>query len=526
LATFTEISVIPDISRITDSPECVMKLVYPLAIALLLAGCGDNPQERFARAQKEFAAHDFRAAQLDLAAAMEAGLADPAVLELHARNALAMGDGIAAKASLDKLPAGGRPVDYVLLQGEAALLRDQPDAALAAVGSDPRAEAHRVRALAWLQKEDSEKAGAEFAAGVGASGPKARLLADYARFKLHAGDTAGAQALAAQALKEDAGSLDAQLVSAQLAVAGGDLAGALSQYDKVIAGWPGNLAAITGKAGVLGDLGRTKDMEAALKLAEGTAGADPNLAFLQARAAAARRDWKAARDILQANETRLAGRDDAALLYGQVLAAMGQGEQARAKLAPLVARDPQNLLARRALAQAQLAAGDAKGATDTLRPLAAIATSDVADLRLLAQAAQKAGDPDAARFAERARFPHPQALAKALADADTAMKARNWGNAIALYERILAVTDGKSALVLNNIAFAQGQVGNKTAALDYAQRALAIDPGNPSIMDTVAMLLVETGGDRNKALSLLRAAAGKAPGNTAIRDHLAQVEKG
>src|SRR6185369_10067095 len=113
------------------------------------------------------------------------------------------------------------------------------------------------------------------------------------------------------------------------------------------------------------------------------------------------------------------------------------------------------------------------------------------DLRLLAQAAQKAGDPDAARFAERARFPHPQALAKALADADTAMKARNWGNAIALYERILAVTDGKSALVLNNIAFAQGQVGNKTAALDYAQRALAIDPGNPSIMDTVAMLLVE-----------------------------------
>lgn len=501
-----------------------MKAFYPLAFALLLVACGDNPQERFARAQKEFASHDFRAAQLNLAAALAANPNDPAVLELHARNALAMGDGVAAKASLEKLPAGKRPADYVLLLGEAALLRGLPDEALAAVGQDPRAEAHRVRAVALLQKEDEAGAALAFAAGAGASGPKARLLADYARFKLHGGDTAGALAVATQALKEDGGSLDALLIDAQLAVARGDLGGALTRFDKVLAAWPGNLAAVTGKAAVLGDLGRTKEMEAALKLAEGSA--DPSIAYLQARAAAARRDWKAARDILQANEERLAGRDEAVLLYGQVLAEMGQGEQARARLQPLLTRDPQNIQVRRALARAQLAAGDAKGAVETLRPLAGSPTSDAADLRLLADAAKKAGDPDAARLAERAKFPQPQALAKALADADTAIKAGNWGNAIALYERILAVTDGKNPLVLNNLAYAQGQVGNKSAALDYAQRALKADPANPSIMDTVAMLLIETGGDRAKALSLLREAAAKAPGNATIKAHLAQVEKG
>jgi len=503
-----------------------MKAMYPLAFAALLAGCSDNPHDRFVRAQKEFAAHDFRSAQLDLAAALAANPADPAALELHARNALAMGDGIAAKSSLEKLRADRRPADFALLLGEAALLRGQADAAMSAVASDDRAEAHRIRALAWLLDEDEAKAATEFAAGVAAAGPKARLLADYARFKLHAGDVPGSRAVAAQALKEDPASLDAMLIDAQLAVATGDLGRALQGYDKLLAVWPTNLAAVSGKAAVLGDLGRTKDMEQTLKLVESRAGADPQVAFLQARAAAARKDWKVARDILQANEAKLADQDGASLLYGQVLSALGQHRLAQARLAPLVSKSPQDLLARRALAKAQLAAGDAKAAVETLRPLAASPLTDAADLRLLAQTAQTAGDPDAGRFAERARFPHPRALAKALADGDAAMRARNWGNAIAIYEQLLAATDGKNPIILNNIAYAQGRVGNKAAALNYAQKALAIDPGNPSIMDTAAMLMLQNGGDRGRALSLLRNAAAKAPGNATIRQHLAQAERG
>ena len=105
------------------------------------------------------------------------------------------------------------------------------------------------------------------------------------------------------------------------------------------------------------------------------------------------------------------------------------------------------------------------------------------------------------------------------------MKARNWGNAIAAYERIMSVTDGRNPLVLNNLAYAQDQVGNKQVALGYALRALKEAPQNPSVMDTAAWLLIQTGGDRARALQLLRAASDKAPQNATIRAHLQAAQR-
>ena len=494
--------------------------------ALSLAACAADPDALLARAGKEYAAHDFKAAQLDLATVLKARPTDARALELHARTALALGDGDGARASLLALPAGGRPADHAELLGEAALLRQQPAEALAAVARAASAEAFRIRAQAALIKGDEAAAEQAFAAGEAAPGPKARLLADHARLRLHHGDAAAAGALVARALKADPASLDAGLVNAQLALATGDLARALAAYDAVGKDWPGNLAALTGKAGVLGDLGRTKEMDEVLALATRAGATEAQLAWLQARSAAARGDWKGARSLLQANAQALAGRTDAALLEAQVLVKLGQPEQARAKALPILTREPGNLAARRIAAEAALAAHDPAGAVAILRPLAARPDALTADLRLLADAARQANDPDAAKLAARARFPGPQELARILAEADTAMKARNWGNAIAAYERILAVTDGTSALVLNNLAFAQGEVGNREVALGYALRALKQAPGNPSVMDTAGWLLFQSGKDKPRALALLRAASVKAPANATIRAHLAAAEQG
>ena len=89
----------------------------------------------------------------------------------------------------------------------------------------------------------------------------------------------------------------------------------------------------------------------------------------------------------------------------------------------------------------------------------------------------------------------------------------------------MAVTDGRNALVLNNLAFAQDQVGNKQVALDYALRALKQAPGNASVMDTAGWLMIQTGGDKARALQLLRTAAQKAPENATIAAHLAAATR-
>ena len=498
-----------------------------LAITLLLAGCGDSPQQRLERAGKAYAAHDYRAARVDLTAVLQTEPGNVAALELAGRTHLAQGDGDGAQAALDMLAATGRkPADMALLMAEAALLRGKGKLALDGVAALSSAEAHRIRALAQLMLGDTLAAAASFARGEKASGEKGRLLADYARFELGRGNRDHAEKLSAQASKMAPGTLDPLLAAAQLAVAKGDLANALAQYELAARGYPGNLAALTGKAAVLGDLGRDREMAAQLEALGETAGGSPAVAYLQARAAAGRKDWRQVRTILQPLESQLATRDDAMLLYAQAQLRLGQTEQARARLEPLHRRAPRHALTALLLAETQLAGDDAKAAVATLRPLAAKPEAAPEVLALIAKAARAAGDPAAATYADRARFPTPQALGSELALGDSALKQGDWKGAAAAYERILAVTDGRNPIVLNNLAYAHSRLDNRTQALGYALRALKLAPDNPSVMDTAGWLLVETGGDRNRALDLLRGAARKAPGNATIRKHLAAAQTG
>lgn len=496
-----------------------------LALALMVGGCGADPKAAAAKARAEYAAHNYLAAQTDLATAIAANPNDAGLIELHARNALAMGDGIAAGASLDKLASLRKPSDFNLLVAEAALLRGQTQDALIALGDDRSAPGLRLRGLALLSQGNKPGAEQALQAALAVDPKHAPTLASLARLKLLNGDTAEARRLADQALTADSHLLDAMLVDGQIATAEGRLGNALAAYAKAGKEYPGNLPALTGQAGLLGDLGRTDELAALLAGFQGVT-TDGTLAYLKARLASAKGDWNAARDILQASEDKLKDRDDAGVLYAQALTHIGQPEQARARLAPMLARHPESVVLRRELGKAQLAGNDAAGAVQTLTPFAQSKTASVEDLRLLAKAAEAAGDPNAAFFAARARYPSPQSLGQALSAADAAMKASNWGNAILAYEQILALTDGRSALVLNNMAWAQSQVGNKDKALQFAQRAIQVAPEDPSVMDTMGWLLHQTGGNRDRALDLLRRAARKAPQNQTIARHLAEAQRG
>jgi len=60
-----------------------------------------------------------------------------------------------------------------------------------------------------------------------------------------------------------------------------------------------------------------------------------------------------------------------------------------------------------------------------------------------------------------------------------------------------------------------GELGD-ASAIEYAKRALKLGPNNPSVLNTVGMLLVKRG-DANEALQYLERAAKLAPNRPALR---------
>lgn len=500
-----------------------MKIALVLPLLLALSACADNPEENLAKARAEFAANDFAAARIHLASYLAVKPEDRAAQLLQVRTLVALGDGHGAEAAIAQL-TGGKPPEGELteLAAEAALLRGVPDVALQLLGNRNGAEAERLRAVAALQKNDSRRAQTHFEASIAAGG-NARAFADYARFHLMNGAVAEAEAMAERAAKVAPDGLDTLLVQGQLAVRRGDLGKALGHYQRAGKLYPGSLAALTGQAAVLGDLGRTDEMQAVLDRAAAIAPRDRTVVFLKARAAAGRKDWAGVRSTLQPVEAEIPQNDPLRLLYAEALMRLGQNELAIAQLRPLVRTMPGNRDAVRLLAEAILSGGDARGALTLIKPFADHPAARREDLELAARAAKAAGDPAAARYAEKAKVPPAQAAGRDMIDGDAAMKAGNWAGAVEAYGRVLAVTDGRNFIALNNLAYAHLMLGNTDQALEASRKALKEAPGNASVIDTAGWVLFKSGKDPKEARRLLQQAAQMAPDNPTIRAHLAEA---
>lgn len=502
-----------------------MNKALVLPVLLALSACGDSPAESLAKARSEYAAHDYAAARIHLAKWLVANPADREALLLQTRTLLALGDGDGAQQALSRLTGGQAPsAEVAELAAEAALLRGVPDLAVELLGQRQSAEAHRLRALAALQDNQSEAAQRHFEAALAAGG-NARTYADYARYHLLAGAPAEAEAMAARAQQAAPDGIDTLLVLGQLAVRRGDLGTALSLYTRAARLYPNSLAPLTGRAGVLGDLGRIDEMAEAIDQAATIAPKHPTVLYLRTRAATARQDWRGVRALVEPLQGTLAPGDPLRVLHGEALLRLGQSEQAIAQLQTVVRAVPGHRAAIKLLGEAMLSRGDARGALATLRPLVDSPAARNDELALAAKAAQASGDPLAARYAARSQQPAVQAAGQDLADADAAMRAGNWAGAAEAYARLLKVTDGRNPLVLNNMAYAQLMLGNQGEARQFASRALKAAPDHASVLDTAGWVLFKTGADRTEALRLLRRASQLAPGNSAIRAHPAEAER-
>lgn len=502
-----------------------MKWTYIALASLAVASCSSSPEEMLAKAKKAYAAHDYAAARLHLAAAADEAPDNREIMLLRARTALALGDGEGAGVMLERLAGGKAPTNTVAeLLAEAALLRNAPEQAVQFVANDKSAEAFRLRALAFLQQQNLDGARGQFRQAV-ATGDNARAFADYARFELMAGDQKAAQELSNRALKIAPGGLDALLVGGQMAAVQGNLALALERYNKANQNYPGNVSARIGQAAVLGDLGRIGEMEKILAGLSSAGVKNSELTYLWVRAAVARKEWSKVRDLVQAVEKDLPQYDPTRLLYGQALLQLKQPELAIAQIAPIARVQPGNRMALQLLAEAQLAAGDAQAALTTFRPVGDSAEARPEELQLMEKIATAAGDPSAQKYRRPSLQPAIKQLGADLAEGDMAMRQGNWAKAVVAYDRILGATDGRNVMVLNNMAYAQLMLGNTSKAVDFAGRAVKLAPSNPSVLDTMGWAMFQAGKNPEEALRILRKASQLAPQNATIKTHLAEAER-
>jgi tetratricopeptide (TPR) repeat protein len=493
--------------------------------ALALPACSGTMQSNLTQAEREFASHDYPAARSHLLALLHSRPNDRTARLLLAKTLVALGDGEGASTALRSLANPAAAAGEVAeLSAEAALLRRRPDEVLTTLNGSSTAEAGRLRGLAALQKGDVAAAVDDFERGLAAGG-NARLFADYSRLHMMSGRMSEAMAMASSANRIAPEGIDTLLIEGELARRRGDRVRALHLFTLGARLYPTSVAALVGKAEVMHDLGRADDLRPIMSRLAIAAPNDTRVIALQADAAAAKGDWAQVRDIVQRVESKLSNTDPTRALYGEAFLRLGQANLALAQIAPVARAFPHNREVTRLQGEAMLASGDARSAMVTLKPLADRSAASAAELALMVQAARATHDPSLSRYETLLKRQPVKALVGAFAQGDAAVRTRNWAAAAMVYGRILAATDGRNVVALNNLAYSQLMLGRADRALVFANRAFIVAPNNPSVLDTMGWVTFKHGGDVGRAKRLLARALLIAPTNKAIRAHVAEVDK-
>jgi cellulose synthase operon protein C len=115
---------------------------------------------------------------------------------------------------------------------------------------------------------------------------------------------------------------------------------------------------------------------------------------------------------------------------------------------------------------------------------------------------------------------HPKDLVLRNYFAERALRKQDYKSAARYYQALVA-QQPDNVRFLNNLAWVAGELGDPKA-LSYAEKASALAPADPAILDTLGMLLIKKG-DVTQGVDKLRQAAQLGPNNSDIRLHLAKA---
>lgn len=545
-----------------------MRTIALTAALLMLAGCDllTSAETRIDRAEEAIAEGSYRAAVIELRKLLEdePDRADARLLLAEAE--LGMGDPAAAESDVKRAVAGGASADKASsVQARIQLAFGRNDDLLTQIRAgelklrEPERSLYRGRALLGLRKAD--------------------------------------EALAAfqQALQAEPGSIEARVGIAEAQATAGRVTEALKDLEAITTATPTAALAWLARGGLLLQLGRHADGEQALgealrharaqltepqqlqalagqveaRLAQGAldraeagvaeltsrAPSAPLTRLLRSRIAMARQDFAAAVQELTGLTSDYPGYLPARFMLGTALLAQGSLYQAERHLADVVKASPDNLEARKRLAEVRLQMNRPEAALELLSPALQGASSDARMEALLGAAQLGAGaDPTAIARLEEIVARNPGDRGARL---DLAALYIGRGDANRAYELLQAMPSRKGDvrrefLLIRSLAESRGQPaaraetdrlvrenpqdvellnlaasfqlasGDAAAAAGTLGKALAVQPGHvPSLVALARARLAQ--GDLDAAEATYRRALSHDAGNVDARVGLAEI---
>jgi len=511
-------------------PGRLAALAALLLAAPALAADREAAEAALKRAVAAFEDGRPRAADEAMRAAIKADPGWGFARAVQGRIQLALGNGAAAEAELERAVAAGVPEDRLRhLFAEAHLLNGAPDRALAAadraaIAPDYAAYAARIRGQAQMALGNLPAAEAELNDAAAIEPGNAATWVAIGRFRMAASDQAGAIDAADRAVAAAPGDIGALLLKGQLVRNQYGLVAALPWFERASEIDPQNIEALLETAATLGDLGRMRDMLAATRRVLALAPGNPQAFYLQATLAARAHDYRLARALLSRIGDRLDAVPGAALLAATLAIEEGATEQAILRLDRLLAAQPDNDRARRLLGAAKWRAGDYQGVIAALAPIADRPDADSYTLAIAGRAFEAMGDRvTAARYLDRAARPVPGAawLLDPGGALDTlardSLVDANAGARVRLIRGLIA--DGQGGAALAEAQALQRAHGGTPAAHMLVGDALMVlerpieaadayrRAANISFSEPIALRLIEaldTGGQPAAALATLR----------------------
>lgn len=388
---------------------------FGLAIFAFRSVITDRPDPAAARAALARSDAYLKASNASAARsqAFSAVRADPAWGEAHlalARANLALDEGIAAEAALRRaIDNGVDPARTHVLMAHAILLQGDPRRALIEsrkAGDGDRLYALRVQTRAYAAGGNLAAARDAAMAAIRLAPDNADAWTDLGRFRMGAGDLAGAIEAATRAVSLDKGNSNALLLRGELVRTQFGLVASLPWFEAALQRDPYRHATLIQYAATLGDAGQTRAMLALTRRAMEVRPRSPEAFYLQAVLAARAQQFDLARQLLQRAGGGVARLPGGLLLGGALDLEEGAYGRAAEKLRNLVALQPMNIAARKLLATALLRSDASKNGIDILRPVVARGDADSYALTLVARGYERIGERgEAARYFDRAALP-------------------------------------------------------------------------------------------------------------------------